>query len=175
MKNSINMTQLFKKCLFVAATVIVFAGCSKDEAKCDYDPCAVVAPQTEIQSVKDYLSSKNITDAVQHCSGLFYRIENGGTGTMPQSCSNVAANYKGMLTDGRVFDQSASPATFNLQGVIKGWTNGLPLIKSGGRIILYIPPTLGYGSQEIRDQRTNDLRIPANSILIFEVDLVAAQ
>lgn len=149
-----------------------FAGCLKDpeEQKCEYDPCVFKAPAAEVQAVRDYLAANNLT-ATEHCSGLFYTIENAGTGRTPEACSFVFANYKGMLTDGSVFDQSTQPIGFSLGGVIQGWTNGLPLIKEGGRIILYVPPSLGYGSQDRRNGQ-GIVVIPGNSIMIFEVDLV---
>jgi FKBP-type peptidyl-prolyl cis-trans isomerase FkpA len=59
---------------------------------------------------------------------------------------------------------------FSLLGVIQGWTNGVPLIKKGGKIKLYIPPALGYGANT-----TSDGRIPGNSILIFDVELLDFQ
>jgi len=71
------------------------------------------------------------------------------------------------LIDGTTFDQTGSSAvTFQLGQLISGWQLGLPLIKPGGKIKLYLPPTLGYGSRTVGS-------IPANSILIFEISLVA--
>lgn len=149
-----------------------FSGCVKrpEPVPCTYDSCLAVAPQAEVQQVENYLSANGIT-ATKHCSGLYYKIENAGTGTTPEFCGDVEAKYKGYLTDGNVFDQTATPIPFNLMGVIRGWTNGVPLVKEGGRILLFIPPSLGYGNQEVRDRNTGALRIPANSVLIFEVDL----
>lgn len=153
----------------------LLSGCFKgNENRCEYEDCAVKAPAAEISAVQDYLSANNIT-ATQHCSGVFYRIENAGTGNKPSACSNVAARYVGRLTSGAKFDESgANAVNFNLQNVIRGWTNTVPLINAGGRIILYIPPSLAYGSREVKDQ-SGAVIIPANSILIFEIDLVAAQ
>lgn len=76
----------------------------------------------------------------------------------------------GKLTNGTIFDQTQGNNTYSnyLTSLIKGWTNGVPYIKTGGRIILYIPPTLGYGSQA-------NGPIPANSILIFDIDLINVQ
>lgn len=149
----------------------LFTGCLKNkEAECNYDPCAYKAPASEIQAVQEYLATNNIT-ATQHCSGLFYRIENEGTGTRANACSAVLARYKGMLTDGTVFDQSPAAGTgFYLNRVIQGWTNGIPLVKAGGRVVLYIPPSLGYGNQPPPGSV-----IPANAILIFEVDVLDVQ
>ncbi|MGV3658184.1 MAG: FKBP-type peptidyl-prolyl cis-trans isomerase, partial [Chitinophagaceae bacterium] len=101
-------------------------GCLKgvDEQKCTYDACAFKAPAGEIEALRTYLSDNGI-NATEHCSGLFYSIENPGTGKTPQACYRVSVNYKGMLTDGTVFDQSQQPVTFGLNQVIRGWTNGL--------------------------------------------------
>ncbi|MEI9945001.1 MAG: FKBP-type peptidyl-prolyl cis-trans isomerase [Chitinophagaceae bacterium] len=153
--------------LFVAIffSVILFA--CKKENSCDYDPCGYVAPSAEIQAVQSYLTTNSIV-ATQHCSGLFYKIESAGNGKNATPCSYVGVRYKGMLTNGTVFDNPPSAVSFNLGGLITAWKNALPLIASGGRIILYVPPSLGYGNQAVGS-------IPANSILIFEIDLVAVQ
>jgi FKBP-type peptidyl-prolyl cis-trans isomerase FkpA len=153
---------MLKKVVLGLVIMISFASCSK---KCDYNSCAVVAPASEIQAVQSYLSANGIA-ATQHCSGLFYVIEQMGSGKKPSACERVNATYVGKLTNGSVFDQGT--ATFGLDEVIRGWTNGLPLIKSGGTIHLYIPPSLGYGSQA-------NGPIPANSILIFDVALNSVQ
>jgi FKBP-type peptidyl-prolyl cis-trans isomerase FkpA len=78
--------------------------------------------------------------------------------------------YKGQLTNGNVFDQTTTPVSFNLGSLIEAWKKGIPMIKPGGKIKLYCPPSLAYGSQVIRDNAGNTV-IPANSILIFEVEL----
>lgn len=150
-----------KKLLVVLAIATsVIGGCSKD--KCDYNDCGTKAPDSEIQSVQSYLSSKGITNAVQHCSGLFYVIDNAGSGKHPNGCSEVNVTYKGMLTNGSTFDQGT--ADLRLDEVITGWRNGIPKIASGGIIHLYIPPSLGYGP-------VANGPIPANSVLVFDVNL----
>lgn len=160
-----------KKFLFSTLLMtIMLSGCFKDPATpaCTFDACAQVAPASEIQQVQTYLTNNNIT-AVQHCSGLFYKIEIAGTGKMATPCSMIAVKYEGKLTNGNTFDsQTTNPVTFNLASLITGWKIGLPLLKEGGKIKLYIPPSLGYGSQA-------NGPIPANSVLIFEIDLVAVQ
>jgi FKBP-type peptidyl-prolyl cis-trans isomerase FkpA len=138
--------------------------CSKKAFKCPYDPCAIVAPQSEITQLEAYLAGNNIT-AVKHCSGMYYQVLNPGEGAAPTGCSAVLVTYKGSLTNGTIFDQSVNPTPFSLIDLIKGWQNGIPLIQKGGKIRLYVPPTLGYGATANRD-------IPANSILIFDVDLL---
>lgn len=156
---------MVKKFCLGLMVVIFFGGCAKDEV-CNYDECAVKAPPSEIQSVRDYLGSQGISNAAEHCSGLLYVVDDPGTGKRPNNCSAVSVTYKGTLTNGNTFDQRT--AGFELDGVITGWTNGIPLIKEGGKIRLYIPPSLGYGNRQ-------NGSIPANSILIFEVTLHSVQ
>lgn len=168
---------MIKKIILAVTLVFILAGCLKrngdSSVTCTYDPCFLKAPDTEIQALKTYLDTNHIV-ANQHCSGLFYIIHSEGSGKTPQTCLNVIAKYKGMLTSGAVFDQSTTGIEFNLGGVIPGWTKGIPLVKNGGRITLYIPPSLGYGSRTQYDQNGN-VAIPANSITIFEVELIAVQ
>lgn len=154
---------MFKNFLLTLVLGLLFFSCKK--GGCDYDACGYTAPATEIQEVQTYLTNNSIT-ATQHCSGLFYKIENPGTGSNPSACSSVTVRYKGMLQNGTVFDQATTPVSFNLGMLITSWRNGLPLIKAGGKIILYVPPSLGYGDQ-------SNGTIPAHSILVFEVELIA--
>jgi len=149
-----------KLLLVMTIATIVVSGCSKD--KCDYNECGITAPNSEIQAVQSYLSSKGITNAVQHCSGLFYVIDNAGSGKHPNGCSEVNVTYKGMLTNGSTFDQGTTD--LRLDEVINGWRNGIPKIAAGGVIHLYIPPSLGYGPDA-------NGPIPANSVLVFDVTL----
>ena len=146
--------------------MVIFSSCLKS-TKCDFKACDVVAPASEIQAVQNYLSSNSIT-AIQHCSGLFYTIDNPGTGKNPDGCSSVSVTYVGKLTNGSIFDQHSSAINFSLGGLITSWRAGIPILKEGGRIHLYVPPTLGYGSQQ-------NGTIPPNSILIFDITLVAVQ
>nr|MBA3682346.1 FKBP-type peptidyl-prolyl cis-trans isomerase [Bacteroidota bacterium] len=87
----------------------------------------------------------------------------------PKSSSNVTVNYKGSLRDGTVFDQSgAAGISIGLNSVIEGWKEGIPLFKKGGKGVLLIPSALGYG-----DKATG--KIPANSVLIFDIELLNVQ
>lgn len=101
-------------------------------------------------------------------SGLLYKVENAGTGDAPKDSDTVVVNYKGTLADGTEFDNSykrGEPLSFRLDGVIPGWTEGLKQIKKGGKITLVIPPELAYGKAGVPG-------IPANSTLIFDVELL---
>lgn len=158
---------------FLAWLAFVFTSCGKSGSSCPYNESSNVASQAESDAVATYLSGAGITDAVKHPSGFYYKIVTPGTGTTaPNLCSQIGINYKGQLTNGTVFDQTTSQmAVFTLGQLIVGWQKGIPLIKKGGKILLYLPPSMGYGSQVIRDQSGNTL-IPANSILVFTVELV---
>src|SRR4051812_17150223 len=135
---------MLKKSLLGLILIASLSGCLKNSVgtyTCTYDPCGRKAPASEITAVQNYLSSKSVTNAVQHCSGLFYVIENAGTGQNPTVCSNIGVTYEGKLTDGTVFDATTNEVVFNLGQVIAGWQNAIPLIKAGGRIHIYIPPS----------------------------------
>lgn len=104
-------------------------------------------------------------------SGLKYVTVVKGTGAAPSATDFVTVHYTGRLLDGTVFDSSVNrgePATFPLQGVIKGWTEGLQLMQTGGKTVFYIPSNLAYG-----EQGTPGGPIPPNSDLIFEVELLS--
>lgn len=113
--------------------------------------------------IQDYLKEHKIS-AEKHASGLYYRITKEGNGQHPNGTSIVKVKYKGYLIDGTVFDQQPS-IEFPLSNVIQGWQIGIPLISKGGSGQLFIPSYLGYG----RQARPG---LPANSVLIFDVELL---
>lgn len=146
--------------VLVAAIVMLFSGCKKDE---------------KLETVGDYLTRTGLKSSVTEDSrGFFYKITTAGAGTAPTLTSKVTLYYKGYLTSGKVFDQTGttanyeagSPVTFTLNQLIPGWQLGLPLIKPGGKITLYLPASLGYGPYGQGD-------IPGNAALIFEITLVS--
>jgi FKBP-type peptidyl-prolyl cis-trans isomerase len=98
-------------------------------------------------------------------TGFGYRIIAEGTGAKPIIGTKVRVNYVGRLKDGTVFDRSSSPRDFQVGGLIPGMNAGLQLLGSGGQAVFFIPPKLGYGGRATGP-------IPANSGLIFEVELV---
>ncbi|MBF0360716.1 MAG: FKBP-type peptidyl-prolyl cis-trans isomerase [Oligoflexia bacterium] len=117
----------------------------------------------------DYLE-KFIKDegAKKTASGLAYKVLVEGKGKQPAATDTVEVHYKGTLIDGTVFDSSYErnqKVTFPLNRVIKGWTEGLQLLKEGGKIKLVIPPDLGYGDAGAPP------KIPGGSALVFEVEL----
>ncbi len=152
----------------ITCLIIVFTlACKKtgSTSTCSYDACAYPAPDSEIAKIQTYLDTSKITTAVKHCSGIYYQMLTEGTGGSPTPCSSVLINYKGYLTNKTVFDSSSSPVSFNLMSLIDGWKRGVPLAKRGGKIRLFIPPSLGYGPNAYGP-------IPGKSILIFDIELL---
>lgn len=94
-----------------------------------------------------------------------------GEGPSPTTKDVVQVNYKGMLKNGKVFDQ-AERAVFPLDGVIPGFTKALAKMQKGGKYTVDIPAKLAYGPQEQRNPETGNVEIPANSDLVFEIELL---
>lgn len=163
------MVKLLTGCLLLA---LLFCSCLKKDVGCPYKVENKIAPVSEEQAILNYLSSNSLT-ATKHGSNMYYEIVQVGTGITPGLCSNVIVQYTGKLANGNVFD-SKNAAAFTLGSLIEGWKIGLPLIKKGGTIRLYIPPTLGYGSVDVKDG-SGAVVVPANSILIFDITLSDVQ
>jgi FKBP-type peptidyl-prolyl cis-trans isomerase FkpA len=156
--------------LLLVSIIAVSCLKSKEDSSCPYRNVTTTAPANEQVSVKAYLDSNGIHDAVQHPSGFYYKILTQGSGTdTVELCSQILITYKGTLKDGTVFDQQNN-VIFVLGSLIEGWKKGIPLLKKGGQIKLYIPPSLGYGNTDVRDD-SGQVVIPANSMLIFDVTL----
>ncbi|MEO8534990.1 MAG: FKBP-type peptidyl-prolyl cis-trans isomerase, partial [Flavobacterium sp.] len=110
----------------------------------------------------------NLT-AQKTASGLYYIINEPGTGKQPVATSTVTVIYKGYYTTKTGFDQSpAEGLTFGLQQVIPGWTEGIQLFKEGGSGVLIVPSRLAYGSFDYRG-------IPGGSVLVFDINLVSVK
>jgi FKBP-type peptidyl-prolyl cis-trans isomerase FkpA/FKBP-type peptidyl-prolyl cis-trans isomerase FklB len=117
----------------------------------------------------DFLEKNKTAEGVKAtASGLQYSVIKEGNGPMPKKEDNVKCHYTGTLIDGTKFDSSVDrgqPAEFPVGGVIPGWTEALQMMKVGSKYKLFIPPELGYGP-------SGRPGIPANSALIFEVELI---
>lgn len=141
-----------------AVILTLFISCEKDK---DVDYVA-----KNEQEITDYIAKNNL-NAKKTASGLYYVINEAGTGAQPTATSNVTVAYKGAFTDGSVFDESKPEGiSFGLNQVIKGWTEGIPYFKEGGSGILLIPSHLGYGGSDSGP-------IPGGSVLIFDVKLIS--
>lgn len=102
-------------------------------------------------------------------SGLQYEILSEGDGSAPAASDRVVVHYEGRFVDGEVFDKSADePAEFGLNQVILGWSEGLQLMKAGSKYRFFIHPELAYGAGSVG-------RIPPNSLLIFDVELIEVE
>ena len=136
----------------------------------------------KMQKQKDSQASTNLAEGEQFlrkngkkpgvittASGLQYEIISKGTGAKPKSTDTVVTHYTGTLLNGKVFDSSRkrnSPATFPVNGVIKGWTEALQLMETGSKWKLYIPSSLAYGSRGAGNV------IGPNATLVFEIELL---
>jgi FKBP-type peptidyl-prolyl cis-trans isomerase len=121
------------------------------------------------QEKMDKTLNETYGSAAKTATGLRYIIEKEGTGKMPLATDQVTVHYTGYLLNGTKFDSSVDrgqPATFGLNQVIKGWTEGLQLMKEGGKTKFIIPSELGYGANGYPPV------IPANSWLVFDVELI---
>ena len=154
--------------IVIGATVLSLAGCSKPASTLPTDPAnQVIATATFDSSLHVDLKASTQTP-----SGLYYRDLVVGTGPAAVPGQMVAAGYIGWLTNATKFDASPAgqPYQFPLGGhrVIAGWDEGVAGMHVGGKRQLIIPATLGYGPQ-------GSGPIPPNAVLIFNVELVAAQ
>lgn len=144
-------------------------GCLKEDNRCS--PNGSVAPDAEVQAVQEYITNNGIT-ATKHGSGLFYAVVSEGQGSTPNVCSTIKVNFVGKLTNGSIAE-SNNDILVNLKVAVPGWQIGLPLIKAGGRIKLYLPSSLAYGSGGKMDGNT--VVVPPNSILIYDISLILVE
>jgi len=136
-------------------------GCGADE----------LSPEEQLlldtTAIEEYLVDNNLTAEVTP-EGIYYIIDEPGTGGSPNAFSTVIVNYRGYYLDGEVFDPGpgpGNPISFPLANVIPGWTLGIPLFQKGGKGTLLIPSYLGYGT---RGQGP----IGPNTPLLFDVELI---
>lgn len=171
------------KMFFALLIVMLLAACNREANNNFKNPDAadnapaVVANTAETSVEQQYaevnrqwLATNGKQDGITTtASGLQYQVKKEGDGKSPTINDIVSVKYTGKLIDGTVFDSTEKnggmPAIFPLAGVIKGWQEGLQLMKEGSEYTLFLPAALAYGEQPVGD-------IPANSTLVFDVELV---
>ncbi len=162
----------------VAMLIAGMAGCGGNESttEANTEKTEKTAPDT-VNQIKDnltlgreFLEENAKKDSVKVTeSGLQYMVLKEGKGAKPGATDTVTVHYTGTLIDGKVFDSSVErgePATFPLNRVIPGWTEGLQLMSEGSKYRLFIPSELAYGERGAGDD------ILPNSTLIFDVELI---
>lgn len=155
-----------KIALCLALLAVLFTNCFKDKND-DCVPRDIVASSAEQKMVLDYLVANGI-NAIHHASGLYYQIAQPGVGLAPAICSSIKVGYTGKLLDGTVVERDDN-MVLNLKLMLEGWRIALPLIQSGGKIRIWLPPTLAYG----REGKTvnNNQIVPPNAVLYYEITL----
>lgn len=127
------------------------------------------AAEANLKKANEFLEKNKTAEGVQTtASGLQYKITEPGSGAAPKEDQMVVVNFTGKTAEGLEFDSSAKrgqPAEFPVKGVVPGWSEGLMLLKKGGKATFFVPPTLGYGERPRQ-------KMPPNSVLIFETELV---
>lgn len=154
-----------QKLFLVLISGAIALSCGKKQEANTTTPMAIppaTAAKHEAYSIADSSKIKDLGD------GLKLYVVEEGAGIIPKPNSNVIINYHGRLRNGQVFDSSfdrGQVADFNLGSLIEGWKRGLTQVKTGSKIVLIVPPALGYGSQDKGN-------IPPNSTLLFDIDLI---
>ena len=148
------------------AAAILLLGCNKPAEPTIDKPVGKAAPGGQV-------ASSQTNEMKTTASGLKYQVLKQGTGTVsPKATDTVNVHYHGTLLNGTVFDSSVErgqPISFALNQVIPGWTEGLQLMKVGDKFRFEIPPNLAYGAN------SPSPKIPPNSTLVFEVELLGIQ
>jgi FKBP-type peptidyl-prolyl cis-trans isomerase len=126
-----------------------------------------MAWKTYSKTPEYFLSHNRSADksVVETASGLQYKVLTPGKGAKPTDADVTLINYEGKLIDGTTFDKSEQPTPMPVKGVVPGFSEALKLMTKGGKYRLWIKPSLGYGA-------TAKGPIPANSVLVFDVELV---
>lgn len=154
-----------------------------EEVKAEEEKMSASLKSVDDATIQQYLKDNKLT-AKKTASGLYYIITQKGTGANAVAGQNVSMNYTGRLLNGNIFDsnvdpkfQHVEPFSFVLgQGmVIKGWDEGIALLNKGSKAKLIIPSGLAYGSQSMPGNPNNPEGIPANSVLIFDVEMLNAE
>lgn len=158
-------------------TVTVVTVKTQSQLQAEQKEAAAKQVGIDEQLIKDYLAKNNI-QAQRTASGIYYKVDKAGSGAKLNTGDSISMNYTGMLLNGTKFDSNVDPQFGHVQPfwfmlgtgqVIRGWDEGIALFTKGGKGTLYIPSTLAYG------QNSPGPQIPANSVLIFDVEVVDAK
>ena len=146
-----------KYLLLFSLFIISLSACKKGD---------VTSEQAAVDDAKiqAYIKANNI-NATKDASGIYYQVIRAGTGAYPTTSSTVKITYTGKYLNGQQFDSSQSVSLL-LSGTVQGFQLGIPHINNGGRILLIVPSALGYGT-------AGTGVVPANSVLVFTVDLIS--
>jgi len=155
-----------KHLLSALLVMTLFICCKKESNNSSEAPSEIPYVAKNEKEIEKYVAEKGLK-GIKSDSGLYYVINDPGTGAQATPQSNVTVAYKGYFMDGKVFDQSDEKGiSFGLNQVVKGWTEGISYLKEGGSALLVIPAKLGYGGSDYAS-------IPGGSVLIFEVKLIS--
>lgn len=150
-----------KKYVLIVLAFTFLSSCNNSDDNIDYK-------EKNNNEIIAYIDKNNL-DAQKSSSGLYYVIDELGSGQQPTATSNVTVAYKGYFLDGKTFDQSdANGISFGLHQVIKGWTEGITYFKEGGKGKLLVPSHLAYGNQ-------GRPGIPGGAVLIFDIHLISVK
>lgn len=152
-----------KTIVILSLFIIAFASCKKD----DKNDTTAQAAKDEA-AIQAYLTANPSIHATKDENGVYYQIITEGSGTKVTAGSNISVNYVGKLLNGTQFDAHTGFSASMLGGIINGWRYGLLHAYAGGRILLIVPSALGYGA-------TPTGTIPANSVLVFTIDVLTVQ
>lgn len=148
----------YSRFITIAILGVFLGSCSNDDSQAQLD--------ADVKIIEQYIADNNL-QAEEVGLGLYIVTDFKGNGNTPNSTSTVSIRYRGYLTNGIEFDESwNNAANFSLSGTIEGWRKGIPQFREGGRGTLLMASYLGYGENSVGV-------IPSNSVLIFDIDLVA--
>ncbi|MDG1332565.1 MAG: FKBP-type peptidyl-prolyl cis-trans isomerase [Crocinitomicaceae bacterium] len=140
--------------LFALASVLLFScGSYSDDQLAEFD-----------KKIEKHLKKKNI-DCEKSSSGLYYKILEEGEGELIQFTNTVSVKYKGTFLNGNVFDEQTEPIELPVSDQINAWKELMLQLKKGSKAYMVAPPQLGYGEYKVE-------KIPSNSILVFELEIV---
>ena len=150
------------------ALLLGFSACKKETVPY-YDPAKIAAEDEAL--IQEYLAKDSITNATRTSSGLYYAVLQPGTGQEVKAGNTVSVHYIGRFLNGQKFDSSydrgeaLEVTRVGSANVIKGWNEGLLLMKKGEKGVLYIPSALAYGPN-------GNSSIPSNTVLKFEITVL---